>query len=184
MPDAINLFDIAVLALILLLGYQGWRRGAVAVVLGIAGGVLAFVLAALLAPLLAPVVTPLLGGRLGVPEAFVRPLIVVLLTLALRFALGFALRELAAATTSMIRAVPPLALLDRALGVLPMALFGALLGVVVVAGALALPRDAGVRDRAEQSWVARNVLAEPGRTWQRGRDAFEALLSGSLPWRS
>lgn len=178
-----NLIDLAVIALILALGYQGWRRGAVAVVLGVTGGLLAFVLAALLAPLLAPSLTPLLGDRLGVPTLLIRPLIVVLLTLLLRFALGFAVRELARTAGGMIRAVPPLALLDRTLGVVPLALLGALLGVAVVAGVRALPAESGLRASAERSWVTRNVIDEPDRTWRRGRDAFETLLGGRLPAR-
>jgi uncharacterized membrane protein required for colicin V production len=173
----VNQFDLGALALVLAFGYRGYRVGLLGVVLGLTGSLLAFALAAVLAPLLAPAVAPLLADRLGVPSALVRPLLVVGLTLLLRVALGFVVGEVRAVLQMIVRAVPPLALLDRLLGVLPLAGLGALLGVGVVLAAINLPLGAEVQESAERSWTARRVIAEPRESWTAVRDGAERLLT-------
>ena len=172
-----NQIDLTALTLVLLFGYKGDRTGFVAVVLGLRGGLLAFGLAAALAPLLAPAVSPLVAERLGVPAPLIRPGLVVALTVALRFLLNFAVRELASVLGLVIRAVPPLALADRLLGVIPSAALGALLALAIVLVALHLPTALAGRERVEDSWVARNVVARPEQTVRRLRDLGARLLT-------
>ena len=134
-----NPVDIAALFLVCAFGYKGYRTGLVSVVLGLTGGLLAFGMAAVLAPLLAPAVTPLVSDWLGVPSMFVRAVLVVGLTMGLRFLLGFAVRELTSVIRLLIHAVPPLALADRLLGIIPSALVGVLVVVVLVFVGMTLP---------------------------------------------
>jgi uncharacterized membrane protein required for colicin V production len=173
----VNQIDAAVLTLVLLFAYKGWRTGFVGVALGLTGGLLAFGLSAVLAPLLAPTVTPLVAERFGVPGALVRPALVVGLTVALRFVLGLAVRELAGVLRLAIRGVPPLALADRLLGVLPSAALGAALALALVLVALQLPHDVAGYRPVEDSWTVRNVVNRPGETVARLRAAGERLLT-------
>ncbi|MER3421067.1 MAG: hypothetical protein C4290_11330, partial [Chloroflexota bacterium] len=117
-------FDLMAVALVLVFAYGGFRRGLIAFVLQLTGGVLAFALAAALAPYLAPRVATLTG----LPGTLARPALVIALTGALRFVFGVALREVGYTLRTLLRLVPPLALLDRVLGIVP----GTALGVVVV----------------------------------------------------
>jgi hypothetical protein len=93
--------------------------------------------------------------RLGVPAWLLRPALLVSLTLALRFLLGFAVRELVSVISLLIRGVPPLALADRLLGILPAVALGAVLAVALVAVARALPLGAGVDRQIDNSWLVR-----------------------------
>jgi len=173
----VNQIDVAALTLVLLFAYKGWRSGFVGVALGLTGGLLAFGLAAVLAPVLAPMVTPSVAERLGVPHALVRPALVVGLTVALRFLLGLAVRELAAVLGLLIRGVPPLAVADRLLGVLPSAALGAALALALMLVALQLPEDVAVHRPIEDSWTVRNVVHRPGETAARLRALGERLLT-------
>jgi uncharacterized membrane protein required for colicin V production len=173
----VNQIDLTALTLVLLFAYKGYRTGLVSVVLGLTGGLLAFGLAAALAPMLAPSVTPIVSDRLGVPSILVRPTLVIVLTLSLRFLLGFAVRELASVLGFLIRGVPPLAIADRILGILPSAALGGALALVLVFIALNLPNGIAGRDRVEESWVARNVVTQPGQAIQRLRSAGERLVT-------
>lgn len=172
-----NQIDFAALALVLLFAYKGYRTGFVGVLLGLTGGLLAFGMAAALAPMLAPVVSPVASERFGVPAALIQPALVIALTTGLRFLLGFAVRELASALGLFIRAVPPLALLDRLMGILPSAALGALLVVALALVALQLPLGAGERRLVEDSWMARNVVERPEQTVRRLRGLGERLVT-------
>ena len=162
-------FDLMAVALVLVCAYSGYRRGVIAFALQLAGGVLAFALAAALAPYLAP----RLATLTDLPGALIRPALVVALTGLLRFVFGFALREVGYTLRTLLRLVPPLALLDRVLGIVP----GAALGVVVVLAltlaALTLPVHQGLRDAAAASWLARHVIAHPEQTLRALRQLWE-----------
>ncbi len=156
-------------ALVLVFAYGGYRRGLIAFALHLAGGVLAFALAAALAPHLAPRVAALTG----LPGALARPALVVALTGLLRSIFGFALREVGYTLRTLLRLVPPLALLDRVLGIVP----GAALGVVVVLAltlvTLTLPLYQSLHDAAAASWLARHVIAHPEQTLRALRQLWE-----------
>lgn len=172
-----NQVDLAALALALAFAYRGYRTGFVAVVLGLTGGLLAFGMAAALAPVLAPALAPFVTEPVGLPGFLLRPVLVVALTVVLRFLLGFAVRELTSVLRLLVGGVPPLALADRLLGILPAAALGGLLALAMVLLALALPRQLGVRDVAERSWIARTVISHPQRTLHGLRDLVERLLT-------
>src|SRR4051812_35646171 len=121
----VNQVDVAAAALVLAFAYKGYRTGLIGVVLGLTSGLLAFALAAVLAPLLAPLLMPLAHDLGRVPAFLVQPALMVALTVALRFALGVAVRELGGVLRMAVRGVPPLALIDRLLGIVPMAALGA-----------------------------------------------------------
>jgi uncharacterized membrane protein required for colicin V production len=173
----VNQVDIAALALVLAFAYKGYRTGFIAVLLGLTSGLLAFGLAAALAPLLAPLVAPVAAERLRIPAFLILPALVVTLTFALRFVLGYAVRELTGALRLLVRGVPPLALADRLMGIVPAAALGGVLAVAVLAVAPALPATLGVRRHVEDSWVTRTLVNHPERTLQRLRDAGGRLLS-------
>jgi uncharacterized membrane protein required for colicin V production len=160
----VNQVDVAALALVLAFAYKGYRTGFIAVLLGLTGGVLAFGLAAVLAPVLAPMVSPVVADRLGVPAVLIRPALVVALTLLLRFVLGYAVRELTSVLRLLVQSVPPLALADRVLGILPAAALGALLALAIVVTALALPRSLGLRGYVDDSWIAQTLIRQPRQT--------------------
>ena len=174
----VNGIDLAVLALVLLFGYKGYRTGFVGVVLGLTGGLLAFALAAVLAPLLTPSLAPHVSDRLGVPSVLVRPALLIALAATLRLVLGLAVRELAAVLGLAIRSVPPLALLDRLLGVLPSATLGGVLALALVVVALQLPADLAPRAAVEDSWVVRHVISRPEQTAERLKNLGARLLAG------
>jgi uncharacterized membrane protein required for colicin V production len=165
-------FDLMAVALVLVFAYSGYRRGLIAFALQLAGGVLAFALAAALAPYLAP----RLATLTDLPGALFRPALVVALTGLLRFVFGFALREVGYTLRTLLRLVPPLALLDRVLGIVP----GTALGVVVVLAltlaALTLPVHPGLRDAAAASWLARHVIARPEQTLRALRQLWEGWV--------
>jgi uncharacterized membrane protein required for colicin V production len=173
----VNQVDLAALVLVALFAYKGYRTGLVSVVLGLTGGLLAFGLAAVLAPVLAPSVSPFVTDRLGVPEFLVRPALLIALTFGLRFLLGFAVRELASVVGLFIRTVPPLALADRLLGILPSAALGAILAVLLVTVALKVPTAIPGRDSVQDSWIATNVVERPERTFERLRDLGDRLVA-------
>lgn len=165
-------FDVALLALLLVFGYSGYRRGLVGFVLQLAGGVLAFALAALMAPSL----VPYLAHHLAVPDALVRPVAIAGLTLVLRALFEFAVRELAVALRAMLDAVPPLALVDRTLGIVPGLALGALVGLSITLALLALPQDNGLHQTAAGSWVARNVVSQPEDAFATVRRVWSGLV--------
>lgn len=150
-------FDLLAAALVLAFAYGGYRRGLIAFALQLAGGVLAFALAAALAPHLAPRVAALTD----LPGALARPALVVALTVLLRFVFGFALREVGYTLRTLLRLVPPLALLDRVLGIVPGAALGAVVVLALTLAALTLPLPQSLRDAAAASWLARYVVAHP-----------------------
>lgn len=172
-----NGIDLAALLLVLAFGYRGYRTGLVSVVLGLTGGLLAFGMAAVLAPMLAPAITPLVSDQLGVPSVLVRSVLVVGLTIALRFLLGYAVRELASVIGLLIRGVPPLALVDRILGIIPSALLGALLVVALVFIAVKVPANVPAQQQVDESWVARNVVNRPENAVQRLRSLAERAVT-------
>jgi|GEM_PF-2498995 len=172
-----NQVDVAALALVLAFGYKGWHSGLIAVVLGLTGGLIAFGLAAVLAPLLAPVVTPAAHDLARLPVFLIRPALLVALTVSLRFLLGFAIRQLGGVLSLLVRGVPPLAFADRVLGIVPMAVVGALLSLALVLVTLNLPAALGTRDLAGESWIARNVLQDPGSAYARLRERTDRLLT-------
>jgi uncharacterized membrane protein required for colicin V production len=173
----VNQVDIAALALVLAFGYKGYRTGFIAVLLGLTGGLLAFGLAAVLAPVLAPLAAPVAAGRLRVPAYLIHPALVVALTLALRFMLGYAVRELTGVLRLLVRGVPPLALADRLLGILPAAALGGLLAMALLLVAMALPSSLGLRRYVQDSWVARTLVNHPEHTLHRLRNTGERLLT-------
>ena len=172
-----NQIDLAALTLVLLFGYKGYRTGLVSVVLGLTGGLLAFGMAAVLAPLLAPVVSPLVSERLGVPAFVVRPALVVALTMGLRVLLGFAVRELASVIGLLIRGVPPLAMADRLLGIVPTAALGGLLALVLLLVAQQLPLGPSVRKQLDDAWLVRTVIEQPDRTLARLGALVDRLIT-------
>jgi uncharacterized membrane protein required for colicin V production len=172
-----NQVDLAALALVLAFAYRGYRSGVIGLLLGLTGGLVAFLLAALLAPLLAPYLAPFVTDTVRLPEFLLRPVLIVGLTLALRFVLGFAVRELSHVIRMAIQAVPPLALLDRLLGIVPGAALGAMLVLALLLVALALPTEWGVRDAAAESWTVRTVVSQPEETLRRLWSLAETLLT-------
>jgi uncharacterized membrane protein required for colicin V production len=173
----VNPIDLSALALMLAFGYRGYRTGLISVVLGLTGGLLAFGLAAALAPVLAPAVTPVVSDFARLPDALVRPALVIGLTFALRFVLGYALRELGGVLRLLLNGVPPLAVVDRLLGIVPMATIGALLALAAALLALNLPLGGGVRGPVERSWLARDAISHPHRTLDEVRDLAARLLT-------
>lgn len=165
-------FDVAALALLAAFGYSGYRRGLLVFVLHLTGGVLAFALAAVLAPLLAPQI----ARMAHLPLLVAQPAAVIGLTAALRVVFGFAVRELATALRTLIGAIPPLAFLDRLLGIVPGLAIGALFVVAVTVAAVSLPVGRGVHDAAESSWVARNVVARPDDVLATARRLWDGLV--------
>lgn len=165
-------FDIAAAALVLAFAYSGYRRGLTVFVLHLTGGVLALALAAALAPLLAPHA----ARAVHLPAVVAQPVAVVALTAALRLLFGFAVRELAVTLRAVIRAVPPLALLDHLLGVVPGAALGAAFVVAVTAAALTLPLGQGARDAVAASWVARSVVTQPAAVVTAVRRLWDTLV--------
>jgi uncharacterized membrane protein required for colicin V production len=150
-------FDLAALALLLVFGYSGYRRGLVVFVLQLAGGVLAFALAAFMAPAL----VPYLAQHLRVPDALLRPVAIAGLTLVLRAIFEFAVRELALALRGVLDAVPPLTLIDRTLGIVPGLALGGLVVLAITLALLSLPKENGLHGAAAESWLARNVVTRP-----------------------
>jgi uncharacterized membrane protein required for colicin V production len=162
-------FDLLAAALVLAFAYGGYRRGLIAFALQLVGGALAFALAAVLAPHLAPRVAALTG----LPGALARPVLVVALTGLLRFIFGFALREAGYTLRTVLRLVPPLALLDRVLGIVPGAALGAVVVLALTLAALTLPLPQSLRDAAAASWLARHVVAHPEETVRALRQLWE-----------
>jgi uncharacterized membrane protein required for colicin V production len=161
-------YDLAAVALVLVFGYGGYRRGLIAFVLQVAGTVLAFALAAVLAPALAPYISQYIEA----PDALLRPLVVAGLTVVLRMLFGVAVRELAAALRGLLNAVPPLAFIDRVLGVVPGLALGGLIVLALTLALLTLRSAGPLYTAAAESWLARNVVTRPeaavailGRVW-------------------
>jgi uncharacterized membrane protein required for colicin V production len=173
----VNPIDLAALLLVVAFGYKGYRTGLISVVLGLTGGLLAFGMAAVLAPMLAPALTPVVSDRLGVPSIVMRSVLVVGLTIGLRFLLGFAVRELTSVIGLLIREVPPLALVDRLLGIVPSAALGALLALALVFIVVKLPVGVPGQAQAEASWMARTVVNRPENAARRLRDLGVRLMT-------
>lgn len=165
-------FDLAAAALVLVFGYSGYRRGLLVFVLNLTGGVLAFALAAVLAPVLAPAV----ARAAHLPPLVAQPVAVIGLTAALRLVFGYAMRELAQALRVVVRAIPPLALLDRVLGIVPGMALGGLVVVALAVAALSLPVGAGVHGAVASSWLARNVVTHPAETLAAARKLWDQLV--------
>jgi uncharacterized membrane protein required for colicin V production len=165
-------FDFAMAALVVVFAYAGYRRGLLAFVLLMAGGMLAFALAAVLAPPLAAYVAP----ALRLPEVVARPVAVVVMTGGLRFVFGFAVRELASVVRSLVHAIRPLAMVDHVLGVAPGIALGALVVLAVTLGALTLPAGNRVHNAAAESWLARNVVERPEETVSNLRRLWHDLI--------
>ena len=165
-------FDFAALALVVAFGYGGYRRGLLQFVLQLTGGLLAFGLAAVLAPFLAPSVT----GLTRLPEALAGPAAVIALTAVLRFVFQFAVRELAVALRAIIHGIPPLALLDRVLGIVPGMALGSVFVLAVALTALRLPLGGGARQAVESSWLARTVITRPDEVARQVRRLWDELV--------
>jgi hypothetical protein len=173
----VNQVDVAAAALVLAFAYKGYRTGLIGVVLGLTGSLIAFALAAVLAPLLAPALMPVAHDLARVPAYLVQSALMVALTVALRLALGLAVRELVGVLRMLVRGVPPLVLIDRLLGIVPMAALGALLALALVLVAMNLPADLGTREAAADSWLARAVIAHPQEAYANLRDLADRLLT-------
>lgn len=149
-------FDAAALAVLLLLGWSGYRRGA----LGWVASLGASLLALLAAFALAPAVTPLILPRIGITGVIAERIAFLVVLVVLRFLLGLAMHELVAAIRPVLRALPPLDLLDHLLGVIPSLILGMVLVAVLLVVALVLPVNRRLHDAAAQSYVGRLTLAE------------------------
>lgn len=165
-------FDFAMAALVLVFAYAGYRRGLLAFVLLVAGGMLAFALAAVLAPPLAAYVAP----ALRLPEVVARPVAVVMLTGGLRFVFGFAVRELASVVRALAHAIRPLAMVDHVLGIAPGIGLGVLVILALTLAALTLPVGGRIHDAAARSWLARTVVEHPEETLATLRRLWDDLI--------
>ncbi len=157
-PSALNWFDAAAVGVLLLFGWRGYRRGLVAWLAGIGASVLALAAAYALTPALSPIV----AGHSALGGAIVERLTFVALLFLLRFLLGWALREFVASLRPVLRALPPLNLLDHVLGVLPSLTLGLVLILAVLAVALLLPVDGRLHAAAAQSYAGRVTDLEAG----------------------
>ena len=166
-------YDVSCLAVLLLFGYAGFRRGLIGFVMQLAGSVVAFALAATLAPLFAPQA----AAYLHLPPLVARPAAVVLLTTLFRFVFSFAIRELTAAVRAVAHSVGPLRVLDHVLGIAPGLALGALALIVVTLGLLAAPEGTPLHQRAEGSWLARSVLSQPTEALAALRGWWQALAA-------
>ena len=165
-----NWFDAVALGLMLLLAWRGYRRGALGWIAGLGSSLLALALALALAP----AVGQLVAGHSGVGSLIGQRAAFVVLLIVLRVLLGWALHELVAAIRPLLRALPPLSLLEHLLGVIPSLALGALLLLVLLGAALLLPIDRRLHDAAAGSFVGRLTIAEADR-------AVELLSRGGLP---
>lgn len=166
-------YDLAAVAALLAFGYSGYRRGLIVFVLQAAGSVLAFALAAVLAPAL----VPSLASAIDLPEMALRPLAVAALTLALRVLFGFALRELAAVVRALLDAVPPVAAIDRMLGIVPGLALGALVVLAVSLALLTLHAAGPLHTAVTESWLARHVLTQPEAVLATVRRLWDELVA-------
>jgi uncharacterized membrane protein required for colicin V production len=157
-PSSLNWFDAAVLALLILFGWRGYRRGLIGWVAGMGASLLALVTAIALAP----VVAPLVAGHSSLANLVVERLTFVGLLFLLRFLLGWALHELVAAIRPVLRSLQPLDLVDHLLGVIPSIALGAVLVLAVLAVTLLLPVDRRLHDAASRSYVGRVAGLEAG----------------------
>jgi membrane protein required for colicin V production len=167
--SGLNWVDFTAVALLLLFAWRGFRRGA----LGWIASLGAWLLALVGAFALAPVAAPLVAGQTGVGRIVGERLAFLVLLVVLRFVLGWAMRELVASVRPLLRALPPLDLLDHLLGVIPSLVIGALLVVIVVLVALLLPIDGRVRRATAESYIGRLTVAE-------GASAVQSLPEGGL----
>lgn len=165
-------FDLAALALLVVFAYGGYRRGLIVFTLNLAGGVLALALAAVVAPAIVPYIV----ATVRLPETLARPLLVVAFTLPLRHLFGYAVRELATALRALLKVAPPLAVVDRLLGVGPGLALGSLVVAAIALAALRLPLGPGVHDAVAQSWIARAVLDHPERVIAAARRLWQTLV--------
>jgi hypothetical protein len=145
-------FDLAALVLLVLLTWNGFRRGLLAWLAGIGATLLSLGLSFVLAPLV-PALLPHEKGLSGIVEERIA---FVILLIALRLLLGFVLRLL-----------PPLNLLDHLLGIVPGVVMWAVLILVFLAAALLLPIDGRVRQAAADSYIHHVVEVEAGAVLQR-----------------
>lgn len=146
-------FDAAALILLLLFAWRGFRRGLLSWLAGIGTTFLSFALSFVLTP----AVGLLLPRHAGWDTILGQRLAFVVLLIALRLVLGYALRELVAALRPILRALPPLYLADRLLGVVPSLALGGALVLLLLFCALYLPIDRRVHDAAAQSYLDRVV---------------------------
>jgi uncharacterized membrane protein required for colicin V production len=165
----LNWFDAFVVAVLLLFGWRGFRRGALSWLAGLGASLLA--LAAAFA--LAPVVTPLLVSHSSFVGVIAERLTFVALLFAFRFLLGWAVRELVASIRPVLRLMRPLDLMDRLLGILPSLALGCVLVLAVLAVALLVPVDRRLHETASRSYVGRLATLETVH-------AAEALTHGDL----
>lgn len=144
-------FDGVALGLLLLFAWHGYRRG----LLGWLAGIGASLLSLILSFLLTPLVSMLFAHQTGWGSLISERVAFVLLLVLLRILLGFAFRELVAALRPLLYMLPPLALADHLLGVVPGIAMGGLLVLSLLAFALFVPPDRQIHDAAAGSYVDR-----------------------------
>jgi uncharacterized membrane protein required for colicin V production len=165
-------FDVVAGALLAVCAYGGYRRGLLAIVLHLTGGLLAVALAVALAPLLAPWAARLVD----VPLPIARPAAVVVLGLVLRVVFGYAVREVVTLARGALRAVPPLRLADQILGIGPGLALGAVVVLAIALAALNAPLDERLRAPVASSWVVRTVISRPEETLAVLRRLWDELV--------
>jgi uncharacterized membrane protein required for colicin V production len=149
-------FDAAAFLLLLLFAWHGFQRGLLSWIVGVGAALLSLALSLVLSPVVAGFFehqspwTRIAGERI----AF------VVLLIGLRIILGLALREFVRALRPVLNAVPPLALLDHLLGIVPSLVLGVCVVLLALLAALFLPLDSRVHDLAARSAVDRLALSE------------------------
>ena len=160
---SLNWFDAAMGALLLLFAWRGYRRGLLSWLAGLGASLLAFALAFALAPTVTAAFAPHAGLAKGLSERFA----FIALLLGLRLVMGWAAHELVASLRPLLRALPPLALVDHLLGVVPSLLMGLLVVALLLIAALVLPVDRRLHQGAADSLIGHTLELQVERAAQR-----------------
>jgi uncharacterized membrane protein required for colicin V production len=151
-------FDLAVAALLLLFAWRGFRRGALRWTASLA----ALLLSLFGAYLLAPPLTSMFAGHSALGRVVAERIAFLVALVVLRFVLGWALQELIASLRPLLRALPPLDLLDHLLGIIPSLVIGAVVVLLALLAAILLPVDKRVHTAAASSYTAQVVSTGAG----------------------
>jgi uncharacterized membrane protein required for colicin V production len=169
-PVSFTWFDLAVAIVLVLFAWRGYRRGALRWMASLA----ALILSLLGAYLLAPHLTSLVAGHSTFGRLIAERITFVVVLVVLRVVVGWAMQELVSSVRPLLRALPPLDLLDHLLGVIPSLAIGAVLVLLALAVAILLPIDQRIHSAAASSYTAQLVSVQASH-------ALRRLPSGGLP---
>lgn len=167
-----NAVDILLLFIILLVAIGGWFRGFIVGALDL----LRWIAGLFLALWLYKYVELFFVGALGLSEVWGPPL-------AFLFTLVFILVGLSAASRALLRRIPSAAhrsFVNRAFGILPGAVHGAICAAVSAVLLLTLPFPEPVPGQAQESPIANRLAAETDRLEEALAPAFDDAIARTL----